>query len=176
MNIESPIGLLGTLGIVWTSLFCGGLVIALGVMAQRNAIRKRATILPLERCIELLKAWLKEWPDQKLYDVYAFAQDGKMNYHDGCSCILGVYSSKVLHQSSDFTERGTCIEQSDHYGMLKSQPGMARIEFAYRMLGGLEDLQLERDARLLEILGAEMARRAMAGYNAVIHEVSEVRR
>jgi hypothetical protein len=43
------------------------------------------------------------WSDQKLAEVLAFNEDGKMRYMSGCSCIIGVSGSDVLHEQCRLT-------------------------------------------------------------------------
>lgn len=116
---------------------------------------------------ETIATFLKTWSDQKLADVYAFCEDGKMYFYKPCICLLGVASSQVLH-----TER--C--EVPHYSRLRAQPGMPDVEMAYRDLskgargpGRGGSAQKMRDRRLLKLLSAEMDRRTagreMAAYN-----------
>ena len=46
----------------------------------------------------VVKKFVSErWGDQKLAEVLAFVEDGKMDYGNGCCCLLGVDSSDNLH-------------------------------------------------------------------------------
>ena len=97
-------------------------------------------------------------PGQKLHDIFAFCEDGKMDYWDHCCCLIAVCSSPVLHQRCD--DPACCVR----YGKMLNQPGMLAVEGAYSELGddyaaGVIDSQDLRDRRLLKILRAEMTRR-----------------
>jgi len=112
-----------------------------------------------------IAAFVKEWPDQKLYDVYAFCQDGRMDFQHCCKCLLAVFGSDVLHDKCLDLDRDGI---PNHYRAIKRIPQMAEIEKAYQIIGFKalpthrypEDQKL-RDRRLLEILGTEIARRAI---------------
>jgi hypothetical protein len=107
-----------------------------------------------------IRLFVKQWPDQKLHDVYAFCSDGRMNYYDTCTCLLAVFGAEALHDACD----------QDHYNPIARIRAMQEVEDAYCRLGvvgtppdaSAEEVQQIRDAHLLDILGVEMARRALA--------------
>jgi hypothetical protein len=121
----------------------------------------------VQRSILRIEWFVKHWPEQKLHDVYAFCQDGRMDFYNPCRCLLGVFGSKTLHEC--------CILDGtpDHYLVLWSIPGMAEIERAYQILG-LDTVggfsQKLRDKRLLDILAIEMPRRARIEWSADLNQ------
>jgi hypothetical protein len=67
-----------------------------------------------------------EWTDQKLAEVLAFAEDGKMGFWRPCNCLIGVHGSANLHRSC----------QDAHYARSKRiNPRLQTVETAYRCLG-----------------------------------------
>lgn len=137
----------------------------------RNLFHRKPAIKPaevkpdlIEDSIARIAAFLKQWLEQKLYDVYAFCSDGMMEICNPCCCLLGVFGSSTLHVCcADRNEFGIPF----HYLSIQAIPEMKQIETAYLFLGfqALDTAERHevRDRRLLEILGAEMARRAIAG-------------
>ncbi len=77
--------------------------------------------------VEIVKDFVSgRWSDQKIAEVLAFAQDGKMSAGNACCCIIGVHSSQNLHLA--------CFER--HYGAAKhKEPSITNVEFAYMRLG-----------------------------------------
>ena len=106
----------------------------------------------------IVRNWIKQFSDQKLAEVYAFNQDGKMSYVNPCSCILGVTLSDKLHTS--FKE---CIHElvPGHYSMAKALPGAYEAEEAYLKLSIVACDFIAR-WRLSRILKAEMLQRDRA--------------
>lgn len=110
----------------------------------------------IEVAERLIGSFLAAQSDQKLHDVYAFCEDGKMDYDDPCQCILGVFSSECLHMD--------VICDSEHYYAIRELPGLGSVEVAYFDLGYDDsvDLQSVRDQRFLKLLRAEIDRRDAA--------------
>jgi hypothetical protein len=115
----------------------------------------------VSRHIDTLTRFIERYSDQKLCDVLAFCEDGRMNYRLFCNCLLGVFSSSVLHVQA-------CTHDTDpphHYHRLKLlDPLAAPAESAYHWLGEQgEDRSLEqqhrRDCYLMEVLRMELTRR-----------------
>lgn len=105
---------------------------------------------------DIVKRFISEnWSDQKVAEVLAFNEDGKMSFCNPCACILGVSSSNQLH------ELCTTVHLYD----LRKQFGV--VELAYRdlwqysMLADRDAARRESiDAILREIIGEREARRA----------------
>lgn len=64
----------------------------------------------------IVKSYISGWSDQKLAEVLAFAEDGKMDYHNECCCLLGVASSDNLHQSATVCGSFLGTLRNSHYG------------------------------------------------------------
>jgi hypothetical protein len=108
---------------------------------------------------ETVNSFIHSWSEQKLCDVLAFCEDGRMDFDKLCCCLLGVASSQVLHIecNQDVTS------QNHHYMVLRREnPEAIAAEEAYYLLGGPLDDQQSRDAHLCKILRAELARREAA--------------
>src|ERR1700734_1934134 len=87
----------------------------------------------LDRSIACIASFVKTWPDQKLFDVFAFCQDGKMNYGHYCKCLLGVFGSRFLHDECNPSV--VPPHPPAHYIEIKLQWGMFEVERAYELLG-----------------------------------------
>jgi hypothetical protein len=118
---------------------------------------------------QIVRNFCSKWTTQKLCEVLAFAEDGKMQYLQPCGCLLGVASSDVLHESVEY-----CADKSgdtqgtkhlSHYLRIKSGSSEAGLaEIAYRQLGhpGLEYYgQDARDAEFIAILNSILSEREM---------------
>lgn len=100
---------------------------------------------------DAIEALVATWTDQKLAEVLAFNQDGKMDANRTCCCLIGVHTSDNLHEKRCYR---------DHYyrAHLKNcgyDEAVGAAEFEYMVLGGNRERQLTLDA----ILRAEMERR-----------------
>jgi hypothetical protein len=114
-----------------------------------------------------IRAFVREnWSDQKLAEVYAFNADGKMNFHNPCSCLIGVTDSDTLHEDCGWQMQVQILStgcvlnklNSDHHYVLCQGRLVTKAWFAeqaYRDLGGPALAQ----KRLSAILRAEMKRR-----------------
>lgn len=110
----------------------------------------------------------QQFTDEKLASVYAFNRDGKMEFYNTCSCLMGVTLSDHLHHKK-------CPDSIDrngfkgHYRKAQILPLANAAEIAYGQLGyplgssykneDKLDLGLRRRLRLSAILRAEMRRR-----------------
>jgi hypothetical protein len=75
---------------------------------------------------EIVKTFCSErWDDQKIAEVLAFAEDGKMGVFLPCCCIVGVHTSKNLHQN--------CGDNHYFNGRLED-PTLGAVELAYMSL------------------------------------------
>lgn len=108
-----------------------------------------------------IRAFIATWTDQKLHDVYAFNQDGRMMYTFTCCCLLGVATSEILHS-------GACTNFRVHYSNVDelrlNRLGNA-AEGAYLALGdggaNAEERDYLRQVRLSPMLRAEIRRRSL---------------
>lgn len=123
--------------------------------------------LDLKRAKQTIRAFIQaQWSDQKLADVYAFNQDGNMDFIDSCGCLLGVTGSTVLHKCYELCQDGN----GDHYQTTRQDvPNAVRAELAYSQLGHIgitpslwPDNSRTRQQRLSAILRAEIRRRDRA--------------
>lgn len=56
------------------------------------------TIESRARAMEIIRRVVdKHWTDEKVAQVLAFAQDGKMSNEYACNCLLGVSTTDALH-------------------------------------------------------------------------------
>ena|ERR1041385_1253049 len=130
--------------------------------------------MTLRESKQLIRRWISElsplrgleenamrFSDERLAEVYAFNQDGKMRFLDPCSCLLGVTSSGQLHQDDN-----TCSHL--HYLRMRDldNDGQA-VENAYNALGYVSLPENDRRPsdewrriRLSAILRAQMRIRA----------------
>jgi hypothetical protein len=97
------------------------------------------------------------WDDQKLTEVLAFAQDGKMTYVDPCGCLLGVTKAVHLHT------RSTACNTSHYSEALNASRFAQHAEQAFHKLDLLpynQEYYLARlNARMVAIIKAEIRRR-----------------
>ena len=83
---------------------------------------------------QIIRNWIKRFDDQRLAEVYAFNEDGKMAFRNSCSCLLGVTLADKLHTS---TVECTYGPQPTHYHDARKIPGAVEVEWAYRNLGSI---------------------------------------
>lgn len=115
--------------------------------------------------------FIRIFPEQQICHVLASCEDGKMNFHNYCNCLLGVFSSSVIHQCCGQDPR----RNDHHYHVLTSQYGRLALEaeYAYEGLGkqvpgspgdpGVrEEQQRLRDVYLRDLLRGELKRRERA--------------
>lgn len=135
----------------------------LGIFRKLFSSRKVQPLVwePSQPDIDCITSFIHPHSEQKLCDVLAFCEDGRMNSRNGCRCLLGVFSSAVLHDH--------CLHPlhvPGHYYTLKETRGASTAEAAYIRLGAeAEELMFRaegqklRDHHFLKILRAELARR-----------------
>jgi hypothetical protein len=110
-----------------------------------------------------IRAFIRmHWDDEKLAAVYAFNQDGKMDLHNACSCVLGVTLAATLHH-----ERCGPLFTDMHYSVAKFLPGAREAEMGYVKFRSccVEGRTVDEwpgiaQRRLSAILRAEMRRRS----------------
>ena len=123
--------------------------------------------MTLRESKQLIRRWISErFSDERLVEVYAFNQDGRMRFQSACDCLLGVTGSSTLHQPEDCPDRNWPA----HYFRIRYNGGQFALdaEQAYNLIGwvgrqffdGCSD-QL-RQRRLSAILRAQMRIRARA--------------
>lgn len=105
----------------------------------------------------VLRSFIREhYTDQKLTEVLAHAQDGKLSYFS-CCCFIGVVTA-------DHALKGEARHNNySHYLVAQELHGSVQAEFAYAHLsqgaGSYEAKDPLRRKRLIPILRAEMKRR-----------------
>lgn len=114
--------------------------------------------------IAIVCDFVRQWDDQKLAEVLAFAEDGKMDFADTCCCLIGVASSANLHENH--THHESYCDSYGHYTRYKERHRRAFIvEDAYYRLGKPLSMitavgsQKKRDAILIGILREVIAER-----------------
>jgi hypothetical protein len=116
--------------------------------------------MTLRESKQLIRRWISErFSDERLAEVYAFNQDGKMMYESPCCCLLGVTGAENLH------EAGSGCDKRHYIRIRETVPiGMA-TELAYNFLGNIAPHWMQfgdplRRRRLSAILRAQMRIRA----------------
>lgn len=123
---------------------------------------------------EIVKRFISEhWTDEKLAQVFAFNEDGKMDFLDPCACILGVHSSAILHTSATRVLRiqkrfgwfrwEKIYSRCEAYHFSKAKVNLAHIESAYCGLSYDDKFQkVSRQPVMAEILREIMTEREVA--------------
>jgi hypothetical protein len=103
---------------------------------------------------QIIREYIRQhFSDEKLAQVYAWNQDGKMLATDPCGCLLGVTSSAQIH---NWSKEG--CPNSKHYFEAKAIPGAVEAEQAFfRLSHGHSNSR--RQPVMSAILRAEMKRR-----------------
>jgi hypothetical protein len=125
--------------------------------------------MTLRESKQLIRRWISErFSDERLAQVYAFNQDGKMRFQSACDCLLGVTGSSTLHEPENCPDD----DWPAHYFRIRYNGGQFALdcEQAYNILGwlntrrfGIADCSDElRKRRLSAILRAQMRIRARA--------------
>lgn len=105
------------------------------------------------------------WSDQKLAEVYAFNEDGKMRYVDPCACFLGVTLANTLHTNRDKCSGSHYVNATRLEGARAAEAEYLSLDFDLMTfilaIGMGLDRACERtqQKRLAVILRAEMQRR-----------------
>src|SRR5580704_7531548 len=122
----------------------------------------------------IVRDYISDWTEEKLCQVLAFCQDGKMQFCDSCSCLLGVASSDVLHTSAD--KHGLpghdsayfkdILYNTSHY-VKALQTGIGSLaEKAYQCIADLtepdETRSAVRDREFIAIIESVLAERSAA--------------
>jgi hypothetical protein len=114
----------------------------------------------LAEATRIIREFVSGWTDQKLAEVLAFAEDGKMEYWDTCGCLIGVATGENLHNRTD------CADFLSHYAeYCRIRNASLGIELGYLLLGGSGSShnsmfeQTIRDQRFIAILREVIADR-----------------
>jgi hypothetical protein len=79
---------------------------------------------------KIIKDFISErWSDEKVVQVFAFNEDGKMHFINSCSCLTGVHSSEVLH-----THCLSPYHRRNHWELARRDPQVVMAESAYLWL------------------------------------------
>src|ERR1043166_4483094 len=92
--------------------------------------------MTLRESKQLIRRWISErFSDERLAQVYAFNQDGKMRFQSACDCLLGVTGSSSPHAAEDCPDD----DGPAHYFRIRYNGGQYALcgEQAYNILGGL---------------------------------------
>lgn len=94
--------------------------------------------MELSEARQIVREFVSRWSAQKLFDVLAFAQDGKMDYVLPCCCLLGVSTAIVLHEwIQGLTGNVNCPDWEGHMAAFDASKfaGDGNVEQAYLILG-----------------------------------------
>jgi hypothetical protein len=135
--------------------------------------------MKLEEAKKIVKEFVSHWTDQKLCEVLAFCEDGKMRYYSWCGCLLGVASSRVLHTF--------CYDPVHYIDYKRNYLGAAIAERAYFHMAGdakaipgflssATDIwhQKERDVNLIAILKEVLQEREAARLTSDVEELVSI--
>src|ERR1043166_6181411 len=137
--------------------------------STRLGRNSKGDAMTLRESKQLIRRWISErFSDERLAQVYAFNQDGKMRFQSACDCLLGVTGSPTLHEPESCRDD----DWPAHYFRIRYNGGQFALdcEQAYNILGwlntrrfGIADCSDElRKRRLSAILRAQMRIRARA--------------
>jgi hypothetical protein len=122
--------------------------------------------MTLRESKQLIRHWISErFSDERLAQVYAFNQDGRMRFQSACDCLLGVTGSSTLHQPEDCPD----ADWPAHYFRIRYNGGQFAldVEQAYNIIGWVgsrgfmhDSSDRLRQVRLSAILRAQMRIRA----------------
>lgn len=112
--------------------------------------------MTLRKAKSYVRSYIRDWTDEKLAQVLAFASDEKMDYYHPCRCLIGVGTSKIPHS-------GECEEGHYERGFSEHPQGkewVGLVEWSYKSLGfpyGCKSFdQYLRDRRFIATLKAEI--------------------
>lgn len=114
--------------------------------------------MTLREAKQAIRAYIQTKPEQRVAEVYAFNQDGKMDADNGCTCLLGTMSAAKLHVRLILA---TCpeLDCGMHYLREREVDGARWAENGYICLSSYPDI---RRRRFSAILRAELRLRARA--------------
>lgn len=104
----------------------------------------------------ILSKHIRGFSDERLHEVYAFNQDGKMSFSDPCACILGVTSANHPHVSRG--QHIKCPEfPSGHYTRAKYMTSNGKqVEQAYIWIAGDDLSDIGRQKAMEKLLTKEI--------------------
>ena len=108
-----------------------------------------------------LRAFLKQYPDQKLAELLAHAQDGKLAYYS-CCCFTGAINAPHALQTDDYYG---CGKEVEHLFEARKIPGAKLAETAYaslRMVSTCESPDEVRRRLIIPLIKSEMKQREWA--------------
>lgn len=121
------------------------------VFAEIRSARAALRLSEISASRAVIASFLQTQSEQKLVDVLAFSEDGGMDFWSPCCCLVGVFSTAVLHHC--------CCEDRHYLRAKREDPEIEKLEMAYFRLGAGGG-QRQRDRHLAECLRAELDRRA----------------
>ena len=120
---------------------------------------------------QVVRHFVSGWTTQKLCEVLAFAEDGKMDAMNVCQCLLGVASSDQLHESKDCPKPHHFVRYGDDYNARNTELAYYSLDEAGGCLTNYNGVQLLIDREFIAILRQVLAERE--ALNSAIHEPKE---
>jgi hypothetical protein len=117
-------------------------------------------MMALRDAKNILRTALLSASDEKLAEMLAWAQDGKMDYWNPCACFVGSIGPYRVHEECDDGGHHYCMTLDKHRGS----------SYAYAQLGligilpAIEEAKL-RQRRVVPILKAQIRLRSRARKN-----------
>lgn len=113
---------------------------------------------------QILRNFMRDYyTDEKLAEVLAHAQDGKLSYNSCCCFIGAVTADHALRSELPHSPVPTGSTQLKHYRVAKLLHGARLAESAFLAIGGVDNIWLGADKKrrriLIPMLRAEMRRR-----------------
>jgi hypothetical protein len=118
--------------------------------------------------IDQVTRFIQQFPTDQLCQVLAFCEDGKMDYHDSCECLRGVFGAlhigMPLHKAAALRQGRGFAQHVSHYSIFSDSIAL-QAEKGYFALGFREgfpfpgpgfESQTLRDHYLQEILRLEL--------------------
>lgn len=124
--------------------------------------------MTIDKARSIIAEFIAQWSTEKLCQVKAFAEDGRMEWDRPCQCLVGVHISTVLHREEKC--EGPSSPMHWHYWHQADHAYLESIEHAYYALSPFR-YQRQLDAELIAILTAELDRRAAKAEAAEMVEV-----
>src|ERR1041385_7567355 len=100
----------------------------------RSGRSRKGHAMTLRESKQLIRRWISErFSDERLAQVYAFNQDGKMRFQSACDCLLGVTGSSILHEPENCPDD----DWPAHYFRIRYNGGQFALdcEQAYNIIG-----------------------------------------
>ena len=129
----------------------------------------------LDKARTIVAEYLRTWTTQKLCEVLAFAEDGKMNYLTPCCCLIGVASSETLHQQPCKQEHygAESSRVIARFGAAEISGNLSQVDYAYCCLNlGPSGGQSARDAELIALIKGVLEERKVAVEKENVNEPS----